>query len=483
MLKHGLYNTLSYFIKLSLSFLLVPVLIRIIGIEEYGLWTLVSTTLAIVMLAEGGLSNATLFFVSQSLGKDDDNHLSEVLSVVILAMLSLATIAALTILGIAPLIVKSLPQLTVEQNRVATFCLQLGSLLVWSRMIQGIPMGIEMACDSYKSMNLIGTLQSILTNIGMLVIAYSGGGILNLMQWQVSTTVCVLLVHIFTAWSLIKYRKLVFKFKKDNISYILKYSFSVWLTSLGSAIFYQADKLIVASLLGTKSLGIYAAITNTTAHINGFSAMAIQPVLPKLSGAIGNISTKQTAIQRQVIQAMQFNLAISLGMGGGLLIFDFLIMHILFGEQFRTEYVMYFRIAVVIYTLISLSCAGNYILLGYGMANLSMIAIISSGVIALAAIFVGASNSGLIGAIIGNSGFILILILNFWAMQKTKISFQELYVWALFPIVYTTGICAVNYLLIPGNQLEFKILIFVIEVLGIFTWWNKQQKISLNKLG
>jgi O-antigen/teichoic acid export membrane protein len=76
LLRNSFYNSLGGVIRLGLGVITIPILIRALGIEEYGVWTLASSVISIVMLAESGLSFSTTFFVSQSLSKNDLEELS-----------------------------------------------------------------------------------------------------------------------------------------------------------------------------------------------------------------------------------------------------------------------------------------------------------------------------------------------------------------------------------------------------------------------
>jgi O-antigen/teichoic acid export membrane protein len=83
LLKNGFYNALAGAIRIGLALLTIPILIRIIGVEEYGLWTLASAVVQIVNLAEAGLSMATTVFLSQDLAKEDIDGVSQTLTVTI----------------------------------------------------------------------------------------------------------------------------------------------------------------------------------------------------------------------------------------------------------------------------------------------------------------------------------------------------------------------------------------------------------------
>jgi hypothetical protein len=51
-LKNGFYNTVAGIIRIGLAILTIPLLIRLIGIEEYGLWTLASTVIIVVSVTK-----------------------------------------------------------------------------------------------------------------------------------------------------------------------------------------------------------------------------------------------------------------------------------------------------------------------------------------------------------------------------------------------------------------------------------------------
>ena len=105
MLKNGFYNTAAGLIRIALGILTIPVLIRSLGVEAYGLWTLASTVITVVNLAEAGLSTATTIFVSQDLAKDDGDGLSQTLTVTGGAMLILASVAAFVLwIGATPIV-------------------------------------------------------------------------------------------------------------------------------------------------------------------------------------------------------------------------------------------------------------------------------------------------------------------------------------------------------------------------------------------
>ncbi|MFK0732839.1 MAG: oligosaccharide flippase family protein, partial [Gloeotrichia echinulata HAB0833] len=276
-LKNGFYNAAGGIIRIGLAILTIPLLIRLIGVEEYGLWTLASSVIAIIALAEAGLATATTVFVSQDLGKEDVDGLSQTLTVTVGAMLILATLAAIALWFGAETLVNFFPKLSTEQSLTAVQALQIAGVAVWARLLQQIVVGVEQAYQRYGVMNFLITLQSVLNNLGLLVIALLGGRTVALMHYQVYLSVVSLASHICLVWSLVNKTKININLNTTRVLIILKYSLFTWLSSLGSVLFTQCDRLILGTILGTYSLGTYAAITTITSQINVLSSLSVQP--------------------------------------------------------------------------------------------------------------------------------------------------------------------------------------------------------------
>lgn len=82
-------------VKSLLKFISIPILIQSMGLEEYEVWALVSSILSSIVFTKAGLPVSAAVFISQDLAREDENSLSETLTVVVGEIFILATIAAL----------------------------------------------------------------------------------------------------------------------------------------------------------------------------------------------------------------------------------------------------------------------------------------------------------------------------------------------------------------------------------------------------
>ena len=435
LLKNGLYNALGSIIRIVLGIITIPALIRIIGIKEYGLWTLVSSIASVIILSEGGLATATTVFIAQDLSKDDEDGLSSTLTAIIIFVFFIST-AALVGTEIAS---KYLPflfkELTSDEYLIVSQALQASGIVVWARIIQQVMVGIEQAHQKYAQINFLSSVQSILMTMGLLVVASLGGKSVVMMQYQAVISFFLLLIHLCVCWKLLfSHYRIRFYFDRIRASSIIVYSLSAWVTNLGGTIFSKFDKLVVGSVLGSSSLGVYAAITGITAQINSFSALLLQPLFPALASKFASGEDVKKTIWPSVKKALKVNCIISLGMGCILISYSSIIIEFMIPSSAYNSSKLLI-ISIVIYSLYSINAIGYVVCLSMHILRKSMQVILGSGILSLILITILCHVYGLLGAVIGNIGYLMTIALVFIAGSYLNVSRLEIAKIMFIPIL------------------------------------------------
>ncbi|MEA5466507.1 lipopolysaccharide biosynthesis protein [Leptothoe sp. PORK10 BA2] len=469
MIKDGLYNLVGAIFRMGVTVATIPLLIRLIGLEEYGVWTIVYTVIAIVTLAEAGLSVSTTFFLSRDIADQNEDSISQTLTVSFCAMIILASLAALLLCLGADYLVYLFPKLTESQHQTIVPAFRLAALVVWAKMLQRICVGIEQAYQCYGLFNLVSTLQVGVVNLGMVGVAYAKGMTLELMQWQIVTNLLFLLIHSVISFRLIQSVRLNFIWNHERCIEIFRYSLMTWLTSIGSTLFTQGDKLIVGSILSPSMLGVYAAITSITAQINALSALSVQPLLPQLSRLLQSAQFKTRELIKTIRQAAHINAGVSVGLGGGLLMLAPFVLKLLLPGVDISTYLGEFYAAIIIYTLYSLNAVGYYILFSTDNVNFCLKTQIFSGLTSLILITLGANTFGLWGAILGNAAYNCIWLLTYKAMFTLNISISLWVRWFAFAGFWFGLISALAFLL--PNSLYLRLVVVVIHTLVLLYWF------------
>lgn len=477
LLKNSFYNTAGGVLKITLGIITIPLLIRQLGVEEYGLWTLASAVIGVVTLAEAGLSTATTVFVAQDLGEEDVDGLSQTLTVTLTMMLMMATLAAVALWFGADPITHLFPQLKPLQAVEVSKAFQMGALAVWSRLVQQVLVGVEQAYQRYDLVNIIGTMQSLLISIGMLSITYFGGRTLELMEWQAAAGILILLSHISVVRSLFKNTSIRMIWAKEKAIQVGKYSFMVWLSSLGGVLFTRVDRLIVGSILGTPALGVYSAITDIASQINVMSALPVQPLVPMLGEFISKKDADQLKLKQQIGHSIKTNSLVATSLGALFITFSPACLNFLFAGKFQEDRLFLFSICCVIYAIYSINAVGYYTLIAIKEINICTSIVSISGIISIILILFGSYNFGLAGAICGNSGYILTLALLIVAMKKINLSMGILTKYLFFPFLFLFLVFILNFFL--TNNIIVRATVCLFQTLIILTWYFRDIKVPI----
>jgi O-antigen/teichoic acid export membrane protein len=416
MIRNGFYNFAGSFIRQGLTFISIPILIHLIGIENYGLWTLVSSILGIAGLAESGLSLSSIVFLAQDLEEADHKEISKTLTVIVLGIFILATLWSSLLFIFADPITHLFKNLSVDQSLVVIHSLKIGGFLLWTRLVQQICTGIEQAYKQYRAIAIFTTAHTIMTNIGMIGVASQGFKVITLMQWCLFVNILTLIANIIFILFLLRQISLRFTWDQEKSLEVLKYSLSNWVLTIGSALFQQGDRLIVGALLGGKILGIYATLTSIAVQINILSATILQPVLPEISAV--NIIKNKYKKSKNLVSAFYVNTFIALGLGQLLLILAPVIIKVFLPEDLDLNEIFFYRLMLLVYSIYSLNAIGYYILLGLRLTKISLLVQLGSGSLTLLLIYFLSIHMGLPGALIGNIGYLGVCLINYTAIKE-----------------------------------------------------------------
>lgn len=474
MLKDGVYNLVGAIIRLIVVSVTIPVLLRLIGIQEFGLWTLVSAAISIATLAEAGLSISTTVFLSKDLIRNDNVATSETLTITIGLMLLLATLAALVMIYGADFIVTLFSKLTPTEQETAVASIRIGSIVVWARLMQSVLIGPIQALHRFGILNVVNTFQAVVTNSVLVIVAAKGGLTVEMTMGIALVSVGFFLIFVLVDYKLLEGRQIAIRLNRSKLNAIGRYSLLTWSSALGGQFFSQGDRLIVGSVLGTTVLGIYGAITSITVQITSLTAMALSPLLPRLSGTWSQESAGKVDVQTQLEQATVFNAFVTVGAGSLMFILAPYIVLFVIPDSNIGDVLLAFQIAILIYAIYPLNAVGYYMLFADGAVRTNLIINLLSGSLALLLIWFGAYSIGLLGAIFGNIGYVGSLAFIYFGMRYVQIPFINWVRWIRLPLLWLASVIVINLLL--SEQLGLQFFAYSLQVMLFAAWFGYHQR-------
>lgn len=321
----AILSYVSLFITVIITLLYTPIVIRLLGQAEYGLYMLIGSIAAYFSVMDFGLGNAIVRFTARNrvLGdKEKESKLNGVF-LVFYSIIGLATIAGGTILyyKIESIFGSSLSDIEIKKAQLMVIILIVNFALsfplsVFSSIIQ--------AYEKFVIVKLVTIARNLLTPLFTLPVIFLGFGSVSMVIISTVVNISSLLYTLFYGW---KYMEIKFYFGKiDKILVweIVTYSFFIFLNIIVDQIYWNTNQIILGIVSGTIPVAIFAIAIQFIKLYMQFSTSISGLFLPKISMMVAKkASNKELSEVMNKFGRLQF-IAIAFILSG----------FILFGKEF-----------------------------------------------------------------------------------------------------------------------------------------------------
>lgn len=277
-----------------LGLAVVPLYIKYLGTEAYGLIGFFATTQALLQLLDLGLSptiNREVARCSATNKMQEARSLLHTLSIVYWGM---AFVIGLIILVLAPLIANHWLQARALPTETITQALMLMGLVVACRWPVGLYMGALMGMQRVALSSIINTAFGTLSSLGTVaVLILVSPTIKAFFIWQACVGVCYALVMHVVAWHIVQGKHEKRHFSITDLKRVWRFSAGMSAVTVTGIILMQTDKLLLSKLLTLSDFGRYtlAALVANSLYI--FLTPLFNSIYPKMSALIASNDTEK----------------------------------------------------------------------------------------------------------------------------------------------------------------------------------------------
>ncbi|ETT72281.1 O-antigen and teichoic acid export membrane protein [Paenibacillus sp. FSL R7-277] len=486
-IKNGaLLSYFSLFVTLLIALLYTPIMIRLLGQSEYGLYSLIGSIAAYLSVMDMGLGNAIVRYTAKN--RVDGNKLAEAklngLFLILYSIIGFLTLflGVLLLKRIDNLFGSSLTSIELTKARVMIVILIINFSLSFPLSIFG---SIMQAYERFIAIKLLAIIRTVITPLMTLPILFWGYGSVSVV---LITTIINITSLIFTMFYSFKYLKINFRF--DKIDYrllkeIIGYSFFVFLGVIVDQIYWNTDQFILGIIAGTIPVAVYAIAMQFIRIYMQFSTSLSGMFLPRVTMMVTN---KATGIELTEIMTKYGRLQFII-MGyilSGFILFGQHFINLWAGVNYGNAY--YIVLIIMIPLAIPLiQNVGISILYAKNLQRFRSVILIFIAILNVAISLPLARNFGGIGAALATAISLVIgniICMNIYYHRKIGINIKDFWLnifLMAIPMLISifVGFC-INYL-IEKNGLIFyasKILIFsgFFFTLMWFLGFNKYEK-------
>lgn len=460
--RNSWYSTLNMLIRLGVTIASVPVLIRGLGLAQYGVWTVLLSVVVVSSLAQLGLDAALSFYVAEVEGRENRQDRDQVLATSLLLFSGLGFgIAALICIG-APLILSILFS-TMPSNPSLLLSLMLFGGVAFLQFWKQWAVAVEAGLLRYDLQTWAEGTGTVILYGGLILFAQLGYDLVGLTLWFLSATFVTLIIHGYLLYQTIGLR---FDLRRDWSSSqarsLLKFGLTQWLSQIGGTLFGQADRFLINILLGPGAVGLYAAATSIAAKINELSAVPIQTIVPAISMA--RTAGKFDRIAAIFAHAQRLNSLVIYFIAATIMLGADTLARLLVTPEHANELVPLLRILVLVYAVYSLNAVGFFTVMGMGRPSINAHWVLFGGLLFTLLLVILIPLYKLYGAAWANIGYAVTLAINWRAAKAIDVDLRA-YAISLLPFIFSMLACLLVSILFTRIFLPYSMRIVLSIVL------------------
>lgn len=326
-----------------------PVMIRLLGQSEYGLYSLIGSLVAYLSVLDMGLGNTIIRYVSRNRAIGDKKSESE-LNGLFLTIYSVIGLITLIVGSILYFNVDNMFGTTLSADQIERAKIMM--ILLIFNIAVSFPLSVfaslMQAYERFIFLRIFNIISVLLKPIIALPFLFMGYGAVTLVVTATIVNVACLLTNVYYCF---KYLDIHFSkghFEKAFLYEISGYAFFIFLNAIMDKIYYGTGQFILGMVSGTIQVAIYAIAMQFLNMYMQFSNAISGVLLPKVTMMVANGVTKIELTNLMIkIGRLQYIVI------GYILIMFFLVgkefIYLWAGENYLSAYIMIFILMISLF--------------------------------------------------------------------------------------------------------------------------------------
>jgi len=450
-----------------MSLVFIPLYIKFMGIESYGLIGIFVSLIALLAILDMGLSSTLSRELARlSTSKDSAQESRDLVRTMEFVYWGVGIIIGVGFLALAPLIA----HYWVKTQGIPVQIVQRAVL------IMGLVVAFQWPASLYDG-GLIGLQRQVLLNIvrsvmatvqhmgAVLVLWLISPSILAYFTWQIFISILQTLILAYFVWKSLPITQKQSAFQKHLLRKNWRFAAGMTSISIVATILTQTDKIILSKLLTLRVFGYYMLAVNVA---NALSYL-VQPIsaalFPKLSQLV--LDEDKTNLFALYHNGCKLASLIVLPAAMTLALFSKEILTLWIRDPEIVQHAFFLVSLMVIGTAMNSLMVLPYILqLSHGWTKLVFSQNVISTILLVPLMIFMVNNFGAVGApmvwIVLNAGYLFIMI----PLMHKRILTSEMKQWYLLdigaPLLIISGIVLIARFLLPADTSKYVILVWVV---------------------
>lgn len=317
-IKRGTIITyFTQFLGIGISFFYVPIMLGILGQDEYGLYALVQSIIAYFLLSDMGIGITATRYNAKYIAENDKEKQRAVNGMFFVLYCGIACVCCV----IGYILYINIPNIYDHYAKDSIVLVQKLFLLAIVNLIFTLIFqvfnAIINAYEKFVFAKTIVFIQTVFGPIGMLVVLNLGYRSVGMIMFTTSLTLIFGIVQMLYCFYKLKVKFYFNKFDKALFITIMSFTLFVFLNSLSHQLFGNSDKIIVSILLSEASIAVYAIVIQFHVYFYNFANVLSGFYLPRFTKAVRDTKSVSKLLMDDIIRTGRIQLIIAGFIFGG----------------------------------------------------------------------------------------------------------------------------------------------------------------------
>lgn len=322
--KYGiLLSYISLITTILTGILYTPVMLRLLGQNEYGLYQLANSLVTYLSLLNLGLNGSYIKFYMREKVNGDEQSVARINGMFLLLFCVISLISI--IIGIV--LVTNIRILGNNYSNADYKLIQYLMIFMIINMAISFPNTLfasyMSACEDFVFQRVIGLITNILIPVINIPILYCGYGSRGMVTFATILTIIKFIINIWYCFSKLQISFLFHGFHSEIFRELANFTFFIFLSDLVDQLNQNVDKLLLGKILGAVSVAIYSVAYSIKTYFTQISWAIPEVYIPEV-----NALTEEKAYKKIN------NVFVRTGRMSNIVLAPIVIGFIIFGQKF-----------------------------------------------------------------------------------------------------------------------------------------------------
>lgn len=408
---NAFYSVAEYIAQPLSMLVAAPFLVHKLGLQQYGIWMLVSAILGSMGILSTGFGDAAVKYVSAYRGQNNPVGVERTIRATLTINIFLGALFGLLVWLMAPYSTDHIFKIEPALQSASIEAIRISAIILIFRSVESVFVSALRAFERYGPPVKLNVFLRSIVVVSAVVLAAIGDGVVAIMTATLFWSVLVVALQAVVARRVIGKLTPLPTFDAAALGEVFHFGCFSWLQALAAVVFSYADRFMVAAILGAAPVAVYVLCVQVAQPIHGLAAAAFNFVFPHISSRRG---AGETHGPRRVFRlSLLTSLLLSLVLALPLILFAEPFLNLWMGKQVAIEGHIVLALLAIAYALVAFNVVPHYALLAFGRVRLISGLNLGSGILLTLLMAFLVPTFGLTGAALGRIAYSLLLAIPY----------------------------------------------------------------------